>query len=89
MMEINLLCKHLPKNVKWRRWLPLLTLFLLLPSYWSCDDSEEGRNEFISVSHVDNQTGEKVEMKPDEALNIPLRQDSFQSLLRLIRIIQF
>ena len=71
MMEINLLCKHLPKNVKWRRWLPLLTLFLLLPSYWSCDDSEEGRNEFISVSHVDNQTGEKVEMKPDEALNIP------------------
>ena len=71
MMEINLSCKHLPKNVRWRRWLPLLTLFLLLPSYWSCDDSEEGRNEFISVSHVDNQTGEKVEMKPDEALNIP------------------
>ena len=71
MMEINLSCKHLPKNVKWRRWLPLLTLFLLLPSYWSCDDSEEGRNEFISVSHVDNQTGEKVEMEPDEALNIP------------------
>lgn len=71
MMEINLSCKHLPKNVKWRRWLPLLTLFLLLPSYWSCDDSEEGRSEFISVSHVDNQTGEKVEMEPDEALNIP------------------
>lgn len=71
MMEIDLLCKHLPKNVRWRRWLPLLTLFLLPPSFWSCDDSEEGRNEFISVSHVDRQTGEKIEMKPDEAINIP------------------
>ena len=88
MMEIYLSCKHLPKNVRWRRWLPLLTLFLLLPSYWSCDDSEEGRNEFISVSHVDNQTGEKVEMKPDEALNIPPKAGQL-SLLRLIRIIQF
>ena len=29
------------------------------------------RDRFISVSHVDNQTGEKVEMKPDEAFNIP------------------
>ena len=77
MMEINLSCKHLPKNVKWRRWLPLLTLFLLLPSYWSCDDSEEGRSEFISVSHVDNQTGEKVEMEPDEALNIPPKAGQF------------
>lgn len=71
MMENDLLRKHLPKNVRWRRWLPLLTLFLLPPSFWSCNDSEEGRSEFISVSHLDRQTGEKTELKLDEALNIP------------------
>lgn len=71
MMEIDLLFNRLPKNVSWRRWLPLLTLLLLPPSYCSCDDSEEGRGEFISVSYVDCQTGEKKEMKLDEALNIP------------------
>ena len=71
MMEIDLLCKHLPKNVRWRRWLPLLTLFLLPPSSGVATIAKEGRNEFISVSHVDRQTGEKIEMKPDEAINIP------------------
>ena len=63
--------KHLPANVRWRQWLPLLTLFLLLFSFSSCNDGEEGRNEFISVSQVDSRTGEKTEMKLDEVLNIP------------------
>ena len=63
--------KHLPANVRWRQWLPLLTLFLLLFSFSSCNDGEEGRNEFISVSQVNSRTGEKTEMKLDEVLNIP------------------
>lgn len=71
MMKINFLFKHFPKDVRWRRWLPLLTLLLLPPSFWSCDDSEEGRKEFIAVSYVDRETGEKMELEFDKALNIP------------------
>ena len=67
-METDLLCKHLLKNVRWW-WVSLSVLFLLSPFLGSCDDSEEGRSKFISVSYVDRLTG-KTEIELGGALNI-------------------
>lgn len=82
MMEIGFLFEHLSKNVRWRRWLPLLVLFLLSSSFWSCDDDEVGRGEFISVSCIDSQTGEKRELELNGAFNLSPQAGSFSIFVK-------
>ena len=61
---------------KYKRWLPFCVACLVAPLYWGCKEDEADRDEFIHVSYLTNETGQKEGLPDDGYLVVSPREGS-------------